>query len=153
MVVALDRVATLVDYRFRLANDLSDLGGSADRDRDAKENAWTVLIPKHLSGRARELARVRAVVACDEVASWLDDALRGPLRELDAIWPSLSTMIQRGIQVGARFYARGHFAELSHREVGAILDATKGADSLPPAPTLVLRGPLAPHAGAVTKAA
>jgi hypothetical protein len=153
MVIALDRVATLVDYRFRLANDLADLAGSADHDRDAKENAWTILVPKRSSGKARELALVRAAIACDELALWLDDELRGPLRELDAIWPSMAVMIRRGIQVGGGFYSLGHYAKLSRQDVGAILDGIWGADGVAPVPSPVARLSLPAHAAAVTRAA
>jgi hypothetical protein len=153
MVIALDRTATLVDYRFRLANDLSDLAGAADRDHDAKENAWTVLVPKRSTGKARELALVRAAIACDELASWLDDELRGPLRELDATWPSMAAMIRRGIQVGGGFYSLGHYATLSRQEVGAMLDEILGADGATPAPSPIACCPLPVHATAETRAA
>jgi hypothetical protein len=122
MAIALDRVATLVDYRFRLANDLSDLHGSAHGDRDVKENAWTILIPKRSRRRERELALVRAVIACEEAASWLDGALGGALRELDELWPSMAAMVRRGIHVGRRVYSMGHYAEVSRLDIGAILD-------------------------------
>ncbi|MCC6552270.1 MAG: hypothetical protein IT372_04510, partial [Polyangiaceae bacterium] len=141
MAAALDRTATLADYRFRLANDLSDLARSAERDRDAKENAWTILLPGRATGRARERALVRAAVTCDTVAAWLDDDLRAALRELDAVWPSMAAMIRRGIHVGERFYSLGHYAELSRRDVGVILDeAGLPSAAPPPAPHDPARG-------------
>jgi hypothetical protein len=122
MAHALDLTATLADYRFRIANDLSDLAGAAGRDRDAKENAWTILIPRRSSGKSREEALVRAATACEEVASRLDRELHAALAALDALWPSMATMVRRGILVGSRFYSMGHYAELSRTDVGAILD-------------------------------
>jgi hypothetical protein len=153
MAASLDRVATLIDYRFRLANDLSDLACSADRDRDAKENAWTVLIPKQSSGKGRELALVRAAIACDEIASWLNDEIGGALGELGAVWPNMAAMIQRGIRVAERVYSRGHYAELSRRDMATILDETEGADEGAPAPTPVAGRPVSVRAAALNRAA
>jgi hypothetical protein len=133
MARALDRTATLADYRFRLANDLSDLAGAAGRDRDAKENAWTILIPRRSSGKSREVALVRAAIACEEVASRLDRELHAALAALDALWPSMATMVRRGILVGRRFYAMGHYAELSRSDVGAILDELEDTRAEAPA--------------------
>jgi hypothetical protein len=131
MAIALDRVAALVDYRFRLANDLSDLHGSAGGDRDVKENAWTILIPKRSRGRARELALVRAAIACEEVASWLDRELGGALRGLDELWPSMAAMVRRGIHMGRRVYSMGHYADVSRLDIGAILDELERAPVKP----------------------
>jgi hypothetical protein len=152
MATALDRVATLADYRFRLANDLTDLAASADRDRDAKENAWTILLPARASGKARELALVHAAIACEEAASWLDGELRLALGDLGALWPSLGAMVKRGIQVGGRFYSMGHYADLSRAEASAILDDLEIANVTSLAPKVDAAPPPA-RSASITRAA
>ncbi len=113
MAQALDRVATLIDYRFRLANDLSDLRGAAGLDRDDKPNAWTVLVAENAAGVEAASATIEAIALCREAEALIQRELERELAELDRVWPTLARFVHRGIRVGALVYRSGHFATAS----------------------------------------
>ena len=72
---ALDEVLLLLDYRVRLANDLSDFEASSGADRDEKTNACSLLLPGGTRGVEREAALMRAIGVVRRVARRIDEAL------------------------------------------------------------------------------
>jgi len=113
MASVLDGVATLIDYRFRLANDLSDLRGETGFDRDNKPNAWSVLVPAGAHNVEAANAIIEAITLCRAILAWIDQELAQALAALDRVWPTLACIVRRGILVGALVYKRGHFATAS----------------------------------------
>lgn len=69
------RVTSLMDYYFRLANDLA-FSDATRGDRDGKPNTFTCLLPAGLTGKAREQASAVALGTCRATAAWLE--LRAP---------------------------------------------------------------------------
>jgi hypothetical protein len=121
-IASLDSVATLMDMNFRLRNDLSGFLGSASGDRDAKENACSILVPPGALGPARQAAIVRAVATCRRLASWVEDELRREVGRAAAIWPYMGVLLRRGIFVGRRVYEVGHYTTVTRAQMSAIFD-------------------------------
>jgi hypothetical protein len=120
-------VATLLDYRFRVANDLANLHAASNGDRDPKENAWTILVPKHLEGSRRELAAARAIATVRRVADRIGGCLERELERLSGLWPSVARWIRRGILVGRRVYEIGHYSSLPASSMRRIADELDGS--------------------------
>jgi hypothetical protein len=129
MTERIERVTRLIDYRFRILNDLAFLDDAIRGDRDRKENAWTVLVPKRLGGKTREIAVARALGTCQRVAVWLEEEIRPLVAELDPMWPSLANWIRRGVFIGRRVYEVGHYEQLERDVVLRILDEAEQATS------------------------
>jgi hypothetical protein len=121
------RVTPLLDYYFRLANDLA-FSDASRGDRDAKSNAFTCLLPAGLTGKAREQASVAALRTCRTTAAWLEGLLDSAMGELSRLWPLGARWLRRGTYVGRRAYDMGHYERLTPDAMGDIL-----AEILPPA--------------------
>ncbi|MCC6556971.1 MAG: hypothetical protein IT372_28805 [Polyangiaceae bacterium] len=107
-----ERVAVLMDYRFRLANDLASLTDSTGGDRDHKENTWTVLVPVDAAGREREVAVARSIAACQTVLKRLDVELDRALAEQAGATPRLARLVSRAVHFGRRAYSGKHYSKL-----------------------------------------
>jgi hypothetical protein len=119
-IAALDAATTLLDYHFRLSNDLSGFLDSPSGDRDAKVNACTILVPASAVGVARAAAIVGAVATCRSLAAWLGAEIREQLAGVAAAWPSMGVVLQRGVFVGRRVYEVGHYTTASRAAMSAI---------------------------------
>ncbi|HWN65996.1 MAG TPA: hypothetical protein VNM90_00085 [Haliangium sp.] len=106
------RVTSLIDYYFRLANDLA-FADATRGDRDGKSNTFTCLIPARLTSKTREQASVAALGTCRAIAAWLEDQIDSALGELSRLWPLGARWLQRGIHVGRRAYEIGHYERLA----------------------------------------
>lgn len=107
-----ERVADLMDYTFRLANDLSSLTDSVSGDRDHKYNTWTVLVPPDAAGREREFAVARSIAACQNVLERLDAALDRALAALAIATPRLAMLVSRAVDFGRQAYSGKHYSKL-----------------------------------------
>jgi hypothetical protein len=114
------RVTPLIDYYFRLANDLS-FADATRGDRDSKSNTFTCLIPAGLVGKAREQACVEALRTCRATAARLDEHIGSAVGELSRLWPPGARWLQRGIQVGRRAYEIGHYERLAPDAMAGIV--------------------------------
>lgn len=123
---SLDEVLPLLDYRVRLANDLSDFVASFGHDRDNKKNACSLLVPKEASGVGRAVALMRAVGVIRRVARFLDAALDESLTQLSTIWPAMATCVRRGRHIGVTTYEVGHFTTVAESELDAIVEGAIG---------------------------
>jgi hypothetical protein len=121
------RVTPLLDYYFRLANDLA-FSDATRGDRDAKSNTFTCLLPGGLMGKAREQASVAALRTCRATAAWLEGLLDSAMGELSRLWPLGARWLRRGTYVGRRAYELGHFERLTLDAMGDIV-----AEIQPPA--------------------
>ncbi len=129
-LAALDAAATLLDYHVRLSNDVSGFLDSPGGDRDDKENACTILVPRSASGAARAAAMVAALATCRRLAAWLGVEIGGHLARLAAVWPWMAVVFQRGVFVGRRVYEVGHYTTASRAQLRAIFaeaDAALGS--------------------------
>ncbi|NUQ78639.1 MAG: hypothetical protein HUU21_34355 [Polyangiaceae bacterium] len=125
----LEATATLLDYHVRLSNDLSGLLETPGGDRDPKENACTLLVPRAASGSMRIAALIRALATCRKVAAWIDLEVADQLNRLATEWPWMGTIVRRGALIGRRVYEKGHYTTISRAAMSAIL----GEVSAPPA--------------------
>jgi hypothetical protein len=118
----LDATAVLLDYHFRLSNDMSGFLESSSGDRDPKQNACTILVPRSTSGPARAVATVQALAACQRLRAWLDGEVRGQIERIVEAWPSMGTSLHRGVFIGRRVYEVGHYTTISRAQMSAIFD-------------------------------
>ncbi|WP_044966231.1 hypothetical protein [Sorangium cellulosum] len=118
---ALARVTQLIDYYFRIANDLAFLDDAISGDRDRKRNAWTVLVPGHLLGRLRERAVVDALGTCRRVAAWIHDELQRELVDLEGRSPHHANWLRRAVAIGKEVYEASHYERLCRDAMLAIL--------------------------------
>ncbi|WP_437303828.1 hypothetical protein [Sorangium sp. So ce388] len=118
---ALVRVTRMIDYYFRIANDLAFLDDAISGDRDRKHNAWTVLVPGHLLGRRRERAVVDALGTCRRVAAWIHDELQHELVDLEGRSPHHGNWIRRAVAIGKEVYETSHYERLCRDAMLAIL--------------------------------
>jgi hypothetical protein len=123
----LEETSLLLDYQFRLANDLSGFLKEPSGDRDSKENACTILVPQAASGVARAAAIVQALAACRRLSAWIGGEVNGRADRLAAAWPSMGAVVQRGVFVGRRVYEVGHYTTLSRAAMSAIFDEAEAA--------------------------
>lgn len=107
-----DRVAAMMDFRFRLANDLASLTDSIEGDRDQKDNAWTILVPLGADGRQREEAIARAVATCQDVLERLDVELDREIAMLAESAPRLACLVSRSVDFGRQAYSGKHYGNL-----------------------------------------
>ncbi|WP_437712996.1 hypothetical protein WMF45_44930 [Sorangium sp. So ce448] len=114
---ALDAVASLLDLRVRLANDLASSHGPTGRDRDPKRSALSVMLGARPPASPDEPAYASCLAACREALALLDRELARAIAALDAVWPGLARMVRRGALVGRLVYERGHYATLSREEM------------------------------------
>jgi hypothetical protein len=126
-IAVLDAATTLLDYHVRLSNDMSGFLASPGGDRDPKDNACTILVPKSSSGPARAAAVIQALATCQRLASWLGDELRGHLGEVASAWPSMGVIFRRGVFVGRRVYEVGHYTTVSRADMSAIFDEAEAS--------------------------
>jgi hypothetical protein len=119
-VAALDAAATLLDYHFRLSNDLSGFLESPSGDRDAKVNACTILVPASAVGAPRAAAIVGSLATCKSLAAWLGAEIRVQIAGVALAWPSMGNVLRRGVFVGRRVYEVGHYTTASRAEMSAI---------------------------------
>lgn len=131
MADSLERTASLADYAFRLANDLSGLLDSATGDRDSKQNCWSILVPKGLAGAARQEAIKAAFATCRGLVGWLEGELGHELSRLEAAWPAMHGAVRRAMIIGRRVYEVGHYDSLSIAQMGAIFDELDAPSSGP----------------------
>jgi hypothetical protein len=120
MAESLDAVTTLLDYAFRLANDVSSFVCWDGGERDGKRGACAALIPEGLSGELRSAAAARALAVCRDTGGCIQRALEAALADLDAVWPAMATAVRRGAFVGRRVYEVGHYETLGRAEMRAI---------------------------------
>ncbi len=130
-IALLDAATTLLDYHVRLSNDMSGFLESSRGDRDPKDNACTVLVPRKAAGAAREAAVVQALATCRRLAGWLGGEVGDQLDRVAAAWPSMGVILRRGVFVGRRVYEVGHYTTLSPAQMSAIFDEAEisGASS------------------------
>ena len=121
-VAALDAAATIIDYHFRISNDLATFLDSPSGDRDAKDNALTILIPEGLSGEARASATVEALATGQRLASWLEEEEGAHAARVAELWPWMGKALRRAVFVGRRVYELGHYTTLSREAMSAIFD-------------------------------
>lgn len=114
------RVTPLLDYYFRLANDLA-FSDATRGDRDSKSNTFTCLIPAGLTGKVREQASVAALRTCRATAAWLERLIDGAVGELAPLWPLGARWLRRGTYVGRRAYEMGHYERLTPDAMGDIM--------------------------------
>jgi hypothetical protein len=126
-IAHLDAAAALLDYHVRLGNDLSGLLDFPGGDRDPKVNAGTILVPAAASGAAREAAIIQALATCRRLLAWLAGEVGGAIDRVAEAWPSMGTVLRRGVFVGRRVYEVGHYTTVSRAEMRAIMDAWPGA--------------------------
>lgn len=119
-VARLDAAATLLDYHVRLANDMSGFLDSPRGDRDPKDNACTILVPRGATGAARAEAVVQALATSRRLAAWLSGEVSAHLGSVAAAWPSMGEILRRGVFVGRRVYEVGHYTSLSRAAMSAI---------------------------------
>ena len=119
-VAALDAATTLLDYHFRLTNDLSGFLESPSGDRDAKVNACTILVPASAVGVERAAAIIGSLATCRSLAAWLGAEIRGQIARVALAWPSMGNVLRRGVFVGRRVYEVGHYTTASRAEMSAI---------------------------------
>ncbi len=119
-LAALDAATTLLDYHFRLSNDLSGFLESPTGDRDSKENACTILVPASAVGVERAAAIVGALATCRTLAAWLGAEIGVQIARVAAAWPSMGVILRRGVLVGRRVYEVGHYTTVSRAEMSAI---------------------------------
>jgi hypothetical protein len=123
----LEAVATLLDYHVRLSNDLSGFLESPGGDRDPKENACTILVPQSASGATRAAALIQALATCRRLAAWVGGEVGGQIDHLAAVWPWMTTILQRGAFIGRRIYEVGHYTTISRAGMSAIFDEAEEA--------------------------
>jgi hypothetical protein len=126
-IAVLDAAAKLLDYQVRLSNDASGFLGSPGGDRDAKENACTILVPSSASGAAREAAIMRALATRLRLASWLGGQVGGQVDRVAAAWPSMGALFRRGALVGRRVYEVAHYTTVTRAQMSAIFDEAEAA--------------------------
>jgi hypothetical protein len=114
------QVTPLLDYYFRLANDLA-FSDATRGDRDSKSNTFTCLIPAGLTGKAREQASVAALVTCRATAAWLERLIDSAVGALSRLWPLGARWLRRGIHVGHRAYEIGHYERLAPEAIAGIV--------------------------------
>lgn len=125
-LAALDEAARLIDYHVRLSNDMSGFLTSRGGDRDAKENACTILVPRSMSGATRERGVICAHATCRRLLAWLDGEVRGHVARVAEVWPWMGVILQRGTFVGRRVYEMGHYTTLPRRAMSAIFNELEG---------------------------
>jgi len=122
---ALDAVLPLLDYRVRLANDLSHFVSNGGRDRDeGKTNACSLLVPPRAQGKQRAEALMIAVRTITTIAKRLDVALDAEMVRLQMVWPEMATWLIRGRALGVRAYEVGHYTTLSMEQFEVLLLAS-----------------------------
>ena len=126
-IAVLEAAAKLLDYQVRLSNDASGFLGSPGGDRDAKENACTILVPSSASGAAREAAIMRALATRLRLASWLGGQVGGQVDRVAAAWPSMGALFRRGALVGRRVYEVAHYTTVTRAQMSAIFDEAEAA--------------------------
>ena len=119
-IATLDASAALLDYHVRLSNDLSGFLDSPGGDRDPKENACTILVPREASGVARATAIIDALATCRSLAAWLGVEIGDQIERLAVAWPSMGACFRRGVFVGRRVYEVGHYTTISRATMSAI---------------------------------
>ena len=110
----------LIDHYFRLVNDLA-FEDAIYGDRDDKVSTFTCLIPAQRTGKARERACVAALQTCRTTAVWLEAQIWRTIADLARRWPLGARWLQRGVHVGRRVYARGHYARLAPESIDTIV--------------------------------
>ncbi|MFT3775632.1 MAG: hypothetical protein QM820_60570 [Minicystis sp.] len=126
----LDAAATLLDFAFRLENDVSSFTGWAEGERDLKTGACAAIIGRDVPGPQRAAAVSRALAVCHDVGTWLRRELAIAIEELEAEWPVMATAVRRGAFVGHRVYQIGHYETVTRdrmREVYEELEAYMNA--------------------------
>jgi hypothetical protein len=117
---ALLRATPLIDFYFRLANDLAFTDVTRG-DRDRKPTTFTCLIPAGLTGHPRELAAASALRICRTTAEWLDREMRKAVSEVEKRWPLAAGWLRRGTAFGRRAYEIGHYDRLPSSAVASIV--------------------------------
>ncbi len=116
------QITPLLDYYFRLVNDLAFTDATRG-DRDDKPNAYTCLLTPGLSGQARERDCVTVLKTCQFIAVWLATAIESAMDELDRVWPVGACWLRRGMRFGSRVYKIGHYERMgSDALTGMIVD-------------------------------
>ena len=95
-------------------------------ERDPKENSCTILVPRSLSGAAREAAVIQALATNRRLAAWLSGEVGAHVDRVAAEWPSMGVILRRGSLVGRRVYEVGHYTTLSRAEMSAIFTEADG---------------------------
>lgn len=131
MARALDATATLVDWAFRLDNDISSSVGWSDGERDAKRGACAVLVPRGLTGAEKDAAVERSLALCRAVSAWIRDALSTSLAELHRLWPAMAIAVRRGVFVGRRVYQVGHYERLNRQQMTQIVEELDAREARP----------------------
>jgi hypothetical protein len=134
-VAALEAATTLLDYHVRLSNDASGFLDAPGGDRDPKENACTILVPRSSTGVARAAAVVQALATCRRLAAFLAGEVGAHLERVAAAWPSMGVILRRGTFVGRRVYEVGHYTTVSRAEMSAIFDELGEAPARPRRPS------------------
>jgi undecaprenyl pyrophosphate synthase len=123
MIGATDALGALLDYRVRIANDLSGFLDFRSGDRDAKKNSCSILIPSASSGALRGAAVVDAVTTCRQIAAWLEQEIARETRSLAASFRYMAMLVRRGMFVGGQVYATAHYTTLSREQMSGIWSA------------------------------
>jgi undecaprenyl pyrophosphate synthase len=128
-IALLDATAALLDFHFRLSNDLSGFLDTPGGDRDPKANACTLLVEGSRSGVARASTTIQAVATCRRLAAWLDGEARAAIERVATAWPSMGTILRRGTFIGRRVYEVGHYTTASPARMRQIFDEAEDAMS------------------------
>jgi hypothetical protein len=126
-VALLHDVTALLDYAFRLANDVSGFLDASTGDRDLKQNACMLLVPDAAFGTARAAAVIEALATCRRLSDWLAGEVRASLARLAEAWPWMGAIVRRAVFVGRRVYEVGHYTTVSRAGMSAIFDEASAA--------------------------